>query len=98
MRQDLTNNQGRLTRDAPDWDVRSALTLSPGRWRMRNGHHAVIERSQSFDCRRIADGSPTKHVVWFGRCEECGEGCSWNSNGTYAANGKHSFDILGLVT
>lgn len=90
----LTTGNGRLTRDYPDWDVRSAITLCCGRWTMRNGHTAIVLRSQAFDARKIVDGAPVKFIVWFGRSEQCNEGCSWNANGTYAANGKHQLDII----
>lgn len=86
-----------LFHDAPDWDVRSALAISLGRYRMRNGHTALVLRSQAFPSKRISDGKEIPFVVWFGRCEECGEGCSWNANGTYAANGKHQNDIVGAL-
>ena len=97
MKPALTDNEGRLTRDYPDWQNRSVLDVGPGRWKMRNGHTAEIAYSRSFDAVRADDGRPTKFLVWFGKCETCGEGCSWNRNGTYASNGKHDFDIMGKV-
>jgi hypothetical protein len=33
--------------------------------------------------------------VWKGRCLCCGTPHTWNINGTYAAVGKHDFDIVG---
>lgn len=86
-----------LFHDAPDWDVRSVMQLAPGRYRMRNGHTAIVLHPQSFPSKRISDGKAVSFVVWFGRCEECGEGCSWNANGTYAANGRHGYDIVGAA-
>lgn len=96
----LTDNEGRLVRDLPNWPSRSALTIEPGKWRMRNGHTAEIQRKtvlkyMSGQSDNLDD--PRKErtfIIWYGRCVECNEAFGWNANGTYAANGKNPLDIL----
>lgn len=73
-----------------DWLSRSALTLFPGAWRMRNGHTARIEKLL-----RLPYGEGKFFPVWKGFCVECNEPKTWNLNGTYAAVGKHDLDIVG---
>jgi len=80
--------------DAPDWGVRSVIDVKPGKYRMRNGHIARVRYFQRFRALTVGDRKPTDVIFWFGKCMNCGEGCSWNANGTYAANGKHNFDLI----
>lgn len=82
-----------LVAEPPDFSVRSVLQLAPGDWRMRNGHTARIDRKIDLPYQK---GKKTLYFpIWAGNCVECGEGRTWNINGTYAAVGKHPFDIVG---
>ena len=83
----------RIVDETPDFWNRSALTLAPGLWRMRNGHTARVEKRLDLPYK-----VGTKHKtfpVWKGVCIECNEPRTWNVNGTYAAVGKHGYDIMG---
>lgn len=93
----LTDNEGRLERDAPNWQARSAITLRPGRWLMRNGQIAVVKTTQTFDGYHASDRKPARFVAWFGHSEATGEGLSWNANGTYGAHARDEFDIVGAA-
>lgn len=39
-------------------------------------------------------GDGKSFPVWKGVCVECNEPRTWNINGTYAAVGKHGYDLL----
>lgn len=78
--------------DAPDFKNRSALTISPGLWVMRCGHTAQIDKLDYI--RYVISGQEKRFPIWKGMCVECNESKTWNENGTYAANGKHQYDIL----
>ena len=80
--------------EPPDFRNRSVLKLGPGLWRMRNGHTAEIEKTLALPYKDNA-GKNCIFVVWKGKCLDCNEHKTWNENGTYAAVGKHSLDILG---
>lgn len=84
-----------LTMAAPedvDWKARSGPVISPGFWRQRNGHTAAIARLKFLEY-VIRDERKT-FPVWVGRCVECETPCTWNINGTYAAAGRHDFDLM----
>ena len=78
--------------DRPDWDVRSALKIAPGDWSQRNGHTAVITHQKLLEYE--TSGQRKVFPIWVGRCVECETPCTWNINGTYAAVGRHDFDLL----
>lgn len=84
----------RIADEAPDYSVRSALTLSPGLWKMRNGHTAKIIRRQDIPYIEGISKKPKIYVVWHGTCVECEAPMSWTINGCYAAVGKHQNDIV----
>lgn len=75
--------------DRPDFKNRSVLAIQAGSWVMRNGHIASVEKIM-----HLPYGNGKHFPVWFGRCKGCGEPKTRNENGTYAAIGKHSNDIL----
>lgn len=81
--------------DAPDWESRSDLVLSPGLWRMRNGHTANIQRRADIPYRDGRTGKAKVYSIWCGICMECATPMSWTFNGCYAAIGRHRNDILG---
>lgn len=79
--------------EQPDFMVRSVLVIAPGKWRMRNGHTAVVKKLLELPYK---SGTRSRMFpVWSGRCLECNCGMTWNINGTYAAVGKSPYDILG---
>ena len=82
----------RVAAEKPDFTSRSALAIAPGRWRMRNGHIAQITHQKWLEYESA--GKNAVFPIWFGRCIECNEHCTWNLNGTCAAVGKHAYDIL----
>lgn len=82
----------RIVDEPPDFWNRSALSLAPGLWRMRNGHTAKLEKLL-----QLPYGKNQFFPVWKGICVECNEPKTWNTNGTYAAVGKHDLDILGAA-
>lgn len=82
------------TWDKSDWASRSTVDVSPGVYRMRNGHRARVRYKQTFHAFTAETRERTTAIFWFGKCINCGEGCSWNANGTYAANGRHGFDLI----
>lgn len=82
----------RIVDETPNYRSRSALEISPGLWRMRNGHTAKIEKLM-----QLPYGKGKLFPVWFGKCVECNEPKTWNIGGTYAAVGKHALDILGAA-
>jgi hypothetical protein len=82
----------RISAIVPDWKGRSDLALSPGRWRMRNDHVAIITHQKLLPYK--SGGKDKVFPIWVGRCENCSTPCTWNDNGTYSAVGKHQNDIL----
>jgi hypothetical protein len=90
----LTENEGKLTHDAPGWDLRSALTIKAGRWRMRNGDVALVSKLINLAYESASFKGKRDFPVWKGSLECCGTPMTWNVNGTYAAVGKHEFDLL----
>jgi len=90
----LTDNEGRLERDLPNWDCRSVLAPAVGRYQMRNGSFAQVLRTYTIPFIDGMTGKPKKFIVWQGRCECCDSVLSWNANGTYAAIGLHEFDLV----
>lgn len=81
-----------VAHEAPDFKNRSALQISPGLWRMRNGHTAEVLRAQN-----LPYGDGKQFPIWVGKCSDCSEPKTWNLNGTYAAVGKHANDIIGRI-
>lgn len=79
--------------ETPDFKVRSALALSPGLWRMRNGDTAEIVKLLHLPYKDSA-GKQQQFQVWSGRCVDCQTPSTWNLNGCYAAVGKHAYDII----
>jgi hypothetical protein len=75
--------------EAPDWAFRSRLEIEPGRWRMRNGHIAMVVGKMYF---KYPAGLVT---VWHGTCLTCMEPKTWMKNGCYAGVGSHACDIVG---
>lgn len=83
----------RIIDEQPDFLARSVLSIKEGEWRMRNGHTAQVLGLLNLPYK---DGAVSKNFpVWKGRCVECNEPRTWNINGTYAAVGKHGYDIVG---
>lgn len=82
------------TDDVPDWRVRSVLTISPGLWRMRNGHTAKIEKQIDLPYKEGSTGKPRVYSIWKGLCVECETPMTWTINGCYAAVGRHRNDIV----
>lgn len=82
----------RIEDDMPDYAVRSALVVECGLWQMRNGHIARVEKR--IDIPYESGGKACLFPVWKGRCLECNDPLTWNINGTYAAIGKHPFDLV----
>lgn len=80
--------------DAPDFSVRSALTLSAGLWHMRNGHTALLEKQIDLPYVEAATGKNRIYAIWKGKCVECNAPMTWTINGCYAAIGKHRNDIV----
>lgn len=85
----------RVVDEPPNYDVRSALLLSPGRWEMRNGHTAVLEKRIDLQYVEVATKKPKIYPIWKGTCVECQVPMTWTINGCYAAVGKHQNDIVG---
>lgn len=89
--------------ETPTWRYRSVLSLHVGRWRMRNGHTADVQRKKVLTyLSGQTDNAeqPRKErsfTVWYGLCVECNEPLGFNANGTYAAVGTHGNDIIGRV-
>jgi len=81
-----------IAAEAPDWDLRSALQIAPGEWRQRNGHVAHITHQKILEYQ--SEGKKKHFPIWIGRCVDCETPCTWNINGTYAAVGKHDFDLI----
>lgn len=83
--------------EPPDFMSRSALSLAPGLWNMRNGHTAMIEKRIDLPYTEVATGKPKIYAIWKGICVECECPMTWTINGCYAAVGKHQNDIVGGV-
>lgn len=79
----------RLPAEEPNFKSRSILQIAQGLWQMRNGHTARVE-----SLLQLPYGDGKKFPVWKGKCVECGEHRTWNINGTYAAHGKHPYDLM----
>lgn len=78
--------------DAPDWSIRSVLTIAPGRWEMRSGHTALVTHQKIL---KYGDKQDKSFPIWVGHCIDCNAPLTWNINGTFAAVGKHANDIVG---
>ena len=63
--------------------------ISPGLYRVRNGHTANIQRQVSF-----SSGKATV-ACWLGHCVECGEKRTWQMDGCYSPVAQHEYDIVG---
>lgn len=85
----------RIVDEAPDFGTRSALVLSLGLWRMRNGHTAKLEKQIDLQYTEVATGKPKIYPIWKGICIECHDPMTWTINGCYAAVGRHQNDIVG---
>ena len=85
----------RPNEDAPDFRSRSILNVGPGKWLQRNGHTAEITHQRVAEYQ--SEGKKKAFPYWVGRCVECETPCTWNLNGTYAAIGKHEFDLLEAI-
>ena len=73
------------------------MTLTAGRWKMRNGKIAIVKKLLEIPYVEQATGKPKKYPVWLGQCECCKSSMSWNANGTHAPIGRHPFDIIGAA-
>jgi hypothetical protein len=78
-----------------NWRNRSALVLSPGLWRMRNGHTANIEKRINIPYKDGVSGKMKVYAIWKGICVDCDVPMTWTINGCYAAVGRHQNDIVG---
>lgn len=77
----------------PDFRNRSALEVRPGRYLMRNGHTAKIERR--IDLPYVDRKGKSKiYPIWKGICVDCGAPMTWTINGCYAAVGRHRSDLV----
>ena len=69
------------------------IALRKGFWRMRNGHTAEVSQQL-----KLPYGDKY-HLVWKGRCVQCGSSVTWNLDGTYAAvPSEHPYDILEKIS
>lgn len=84
----------KIVDEAPDFKNRSALTIFPGDYEMRNGNKARVMRRMDLDYKDGMTGKPAKYPIWLGHCLCCHSPMSWNVNGCYAAVGKHEMDLL----
>jgi hypothetical protein len=82
------------SRPGPNWRSRSVVTLAIGRWKMRNGQFVKVKKLLQLPYIESATKKPKTHDVWLGKCECCNSVMTWNANGTYAASGRHAFDII----
>lgn len=85
----------RIVDEPPDYAVRSALTLTPGLWRTRNGHTARLEKRIDIPYREGRTGKQAVYPIWKGICVECNDPMTWTINGCFAAVGRHQNDIVG---
>lgn len=79
--------------EAPNFKSRSALDISPGLYRMRNGHTANVKSRKDLPYTDSA-GLAKVYPIWWGICVECGEPKTWNVNGTYSPVAKHANDLM----
>jgi len=73
---------------AGHWKTQSALVIAPGKWTLRNGAVAIVTKIL-----QLPYGDPPKMFpVAFGTAGDVP--LTWNMNGTFAAAGRHQYDIV----
>lgn len=83
------------SRPGGDWKSRAAIILAAGRWKMRNGQIAIVTEELKLPYTEAATHKAKFFHCWKGACECCHAPMTWNTNGTFAAVGRHPFDIIG---
>lgn len=83
------------SRPGGDWKSRAAVILGPGRWKMRNGNIAIVKEELKIPYVEAATKKNRIFLCWKGECECCRSPMTWNTNGAFAAAGRHNFDIMG---
>lgn len=79
--------------EKPEWQKFCILKITPGLYRMRNGHTAKVERKVDLPY-TDQKGKLQIFPIWKGVCVECSDPHTWNLNGSYSPVGKNGFDLL----